>query len=53
MPDIKSRDIMKTLIGRGMMVTVNATIDPQVAVEICREFGYEAAMREWFETELN
>jgi translation initiation factor IF-2 len=51
MPDVKSRDIMKTLIQRGMMVTVNATIDPQVAIEICREFGYDASIQS-FEEEV-
>ncbi len=52
MPDVKSRDIMKTLIQRGMMVTVNATIDPQVAIEICKEFGYEASIQS-FEEEVD
>jgi translation initiation factor IF-2 len=51
MPDAKSRDIMKLLISRGMMVTVNATIDPKVAIEICREFGYEAGIQS-FEEEV-
>jgi translation initiation factor IF-2 len=51
MPDVKSRDIMKTLIQRGMMVTVNATIEPNVAIEICREFGYEASIQS-FEEEV-
>jgi len=51
MPDAKSRDIMKMLISRGMMVTVNATIDPKVAIEICKEFGYEAAIQS-FEEEV-
>jgi translation initiation factor IF-2 len=51
MPDAKSRDIMKMLISRGMMVTVNAAIDPKVAMEICKEFGYEASIQS-FEEEV-
>ena len=51
MLDVKSRDIMKSLIGRGMMVTVNAAITPQLAIEICKEFGYEAAIQS-FEEEV-
>jgi translation initiation factor IF-2 len=51
MPDIKSRDIMKSLIGRGMMVTVNAAITPQLAIDISKEFGYEASIQS-FEEEV-
>jgi translation initiation factor IF-2 len=51
MLDVKSRDIMKSLIGRGMMVTVNAAITPQLAIELCKEFGYEASIQS-FEEEV-
>jgi translation initiation factor IF-2 len=51
MSDVKSRDIMKALISRGIMVTVNQSIDPQIAIDICREFGYEAAIQS-FEEEV-
>jgi translation initiation factor IF-2 len=51
MPDVKSRDIMKTLISRGIMATVNQTIEPSLAIEICKEFGYEATIQS-FEEEL-
>jgi translation initiation factor IF-2 len=51
MPDIKSRDIMKLLISRGVMVTVNQPIDPSLATEISKEFGYEATIQS-FEEEV-
>ncbi len=51
MADVKSRDIMKSLIQRGIMATVNQTLDPQLAIEICKEFGYEAEVQS-FEEEL-
>jgi len=45
MEDVKSRDIIKALITRGVMATLNQSIDPSLAVEICREFGYEASIQ--------
>jgi translation initiation factor IF-2 len=51
MADVKSRDIMKALIQRGIMATVNQTLDPPLAIEICREFGYEASIQS-FEEEV-
>jgi translation initiation factor IF-2 len=51
MEDVKSRDIMKALISRGIMATVNQTLDPQLAIEICKEFGYEATIQS-FEEEV-
>ena len=52
MTDTKSRDIMKALLSRGMMVTVNAAISPQLAIDICKEFGYEASIQT-FEEEVD
>jgi translation initiation factor IF-2 len=51
MEDVKSRDIVKNLIGRGIMATINQTIEPDLAIEICREFGYEAKIQS-FEEEI-
>ncbi|HEV7499193.1 MAG TPA: translation initiation factor IF-2, partial [Vicinamibacteria bacterium] len=51
MEDVKSRDIMKALIQRGIMATVNQTLDPPLAIEISREFGYEASIQS-FEEEV-
>jgi translation initiation factor IF-2 len=51
MPDVKSRDIMKALITRGIMATVNQSLEPALAIEIAKEFGYEASIQS-FEEEL-
>jgi translation initiation factor IF-2 len=51
MEDVKSRDIIKSLISRGIMATVNQTIEPALAIEICKEFGYEATIQS-FEDEV-
>jgi translation initiation factor IF-2 len=51
MADIKNSDIIKALLSRGVMATVNQTLDHELAVAVCREFGYEAAVRS-FEEEL-
>jgi translation initiation factor IF-2 len=51
MPDVKSRDIMKALISRGIMATVNQALEPPLAIEICKEFGYEAEIQS-FEEEI-
>jgi translation initiation factor IF-2 len=51
MSDVKSRDIMKALITRGIMATVNQALEPALAIEICKEFGYDAQIQS-FEEEL-
>ncbi len=51
MSDVKSRDVMKALITRGVMTTVNQALDPKLATEVAREFGYEASIQS-FEEEL-
>jgi translation initiation factor IF-2 len=51
MADVKSRDIMKALITRGIMATVNQSLDPPLAIEIAKEFYYEASIQS-FEEEL-
>ncbi len=51
MADVKNADIIKALLQRGVMATVNQTLDPPLAIEICREFGYEAGIQT-FEEEL-
>jgi translation initiation factor IF-2 len=52
MADVKSRDIMKALISRGIMATVNQSLEPALAIEICKEFAYEAEIQS-FEQELS
>jgi translation initiation factor IF-2 len=51
MDDVKSRDIIKALISRGIMATLNQTLDPALATEISKEFGYEATIQS-FEEEV-
>jgi len=51
MEDVKSRDIIKALISRGIMATLNQTLDPALALEISKEFGYEATIQS-FEEEV-
>jgi len=51
MEDVKSRDIIKALLSRGIMATVNQTLDPQLAIDVCKEFGYEASIQS-FEEEV-
>ena len=51
MSDIKSRDIIKSLIARGVMATLNQSVEPELAIELCKEFGYEAEIHS-FEEEL-
>ena len=49
MPDAKNRDILKYLISKGLMLTVNQTLDIEVAQDVCREFGYDATVRSYEE----
>ncbi len=51
MEDVKSRDIIKALLTRGIMTTMNQSLEPALAIEICKEFGYEASIQS-FEEEL-
>ncbi len=39
--NVKGSEVVKKLMGMGMMVTVNATIDHDTAVLIAQEFQYE------------
>jgi translation initiation factor IF-2 len=38
--DVKAKDIIKILMQRGMMVTVNAALEPELASSLAEEFGY-------------
>ncbi|HRB11842.1 MAG TPA: translation initiation factor IF-2 N-terminal domain-containing protein, partial [Vicinamibacteria bacterium] len=49
MPDAKNRDILKYLISKGLMLTVNQTLDIEIAQDVCREFGYDATVRSYEE----
>ena len=38
----KSKDIIKKLLDRGILATINQPLDVEVAKQLCREFGYDA-----------
>jgi translation initiation factor IF-2 len=40
--EVKHKDLIKALMGRGVLATINQTMDTELAVEIAREFGCEA-----------
>ncbi|HEX7581170.1 MAG TPA: translation initiation factor IF-2, partial [Thermoanaerobaculia bacterium] len=41
---ILAKDLMKAFLARGIFATINQPLDPNVAVEVSREFGVEAAV---------
>jgi translation initiation factor IF-2 len=49
--DVKAKDILKRLLDRRLMMTINSTLDPEMATEIARDFGADVQMRT-FEEEL-
>ena len=38
----KSKDVIKRLFEKGIMATLNHTLDSELAIEIAKDFGYEA-----------
>jgi len=40
--EIKSKDIIKKLLDRGILATINQPLDIEIAKQICRDFGFEA-----------
>ena len=49
--DVKAKDVMKKLMDRRMMVTINSTLDDETAAMIAREFGADVKMQT-FEEEM-
>ena len=49
--EVKAKDVLKKLIERRMMMTINSTLDANTAQTIARDFGAEVIMRS-FEEEL-
>jgi len=43
--DVSPNEIIAELMKRGILATINHTIDPQVAVEIAEKFGYLAEIK--------
>jgi translation initiation factor IF-2 len=38
----KSKDVIAKLIGRGVLATINQPLEPDVAIDVAKEFGSEA-----------
>jgi translation initiation factor IF-2 len=49
--DVKAKDVLKKLIERRMMMTINSTLDNETASMIAREFGADVKMQS-FEEEM-
>jgi translation initiation factor IF-2 len=49
--EVRVKDVLKKLIDRRMMMTINTTLDTETATMIAREFGAEVKMQT-FEEEL-
>jgi len=39
---LRARDVIRKLLDRGLMVTVNQSLDTEIATQIARDFGAEA-----------
>jgi translation initiation factor IF-2 len=40
--EVKHKDVIKALMGRGVLATINQTLSTELAVEISKKFGCEA-----------
>jgi translation initiation factor IF-2 len=49
--EVKAKDVMKKLMDRRMMMTINSTLDAETATMIARDFGAEVLIRS-FEEEV-
>jgi translation initiation factor IF-2 len=49
--EVKAKDVLKKLLDRRMMMTINATLDAETAQMVARDFGAEVLIRS-FEEEL-
>ncbi|HEY2434838.1 MAG TPA: translation initiation factor IF-2 [Vicinamibacterales bacterium] len=49
--DVKAKDVLKKLMEKGRMMTINSTVDNDTASAIAREFGADVKMQS-FEEEL-
>ena len=38
----KSKNVLKTLLNMGIIASINQTLDKEIALEVCRQFGYDA-----------
>ena len=49
--DVKAKDILKKLMDRRLMMTINSTLDNETAAMVAREFGADVKMQS-FEEEM-
>ncbi len=49
--DVRAKDVLKKLIEKRLMMTINTTLDPDTATMIAREFGADVKLRT-FEEEM-
>ena len=49
--ELRAKDVLKKLIERRLMLTINTTLDTETATMVAREFGAEVEMRS-FEEEM-
>ncbi len=49
--DVRAKDILKKMLDRRIMMTINTTLDTETATSIAREFGADVKLRS-FEEEL-
>jgi translation initiation factor IF-2 len=49
--DVKAKDVLKKLMERRLMMTINSTLDDETAAMIAREFGADVKMQS-FEEEM-
>ncbi len=49
--DVRAKDILKKLLDRRIMMTINTTLDTETATALAREFGADVKLRS-FEEEL-
>ena len=49
--EVRAKDVLKKLIEKRLMMTINTTLDPETATMIAREFGADVELRT-FEEEM-
>ena len=49
--EVRAKDVLKKLIEKRLMMTINTTLDPDTATMIAREFGADIKLRT-FEEEM-
>lgn len=49
--EVRAKDVLKKLIEKRLMMTINTTLDPETATMIAREFGADVKLRT-FEEEM-